>query len=142
MVLIVVTVAIVMVSLAGLSFVAMMSTEHKAVYVHGDQLQLAGLVDSGKELLGAICELSPEDRREAGGLLDNPDVFRGKLVFEDPRAGRHGRFSVVSPNVENDEITGVRFGSPSIVPHAAGKGVEDFWKVSFEIVITLRQQLL
>lgn len=109
-VLIVVAVAILLISLAGLSFVTMMSTEHKAVYVHGDQLQLACLVDSGAELLGALSELPPASRSEAGGLLDNPELFRGKLVLADARIGRHGRFSVVSPNVENDEITGMRFG--------------------------------
>ena len=108
--LIVVTVAILMLSLAGLSFVTMMSTEHRAVHVHGDELQSALLVDSGAELLAVLCELPDEDRRAAGGLLDNPELFRGKLVLADQRNGRHGRFSVVAPNVENDEITGMRFG--------------------------------
>lgn len=110
-VLIVVTVAIVMIGLAGMSFVAIMSTEHKAVHVHGDELQLAGLVDSGAELLGVVCELPPAGRQRAGGLLDNPGLFRGRLVFEDQRTVRRGRFSVVAPNVQNGEITGMRFGA-------------------------------
>jgi len=110
-VLIVVTVAILMISLAGLGFVTTMSTEHKAVHAQGSELQLAGLIGSGAEALAALLEQSPETRQRAGGLLDNHQRFRGVLVFADEQTGRHGRFSVVSPQIENDEITGMRFGA-------------------------------
>lgn len=110
MVLIVVTIAILMLSLAGLAFVSTMSTEHKAVRVQGGELQLATLVGSGEELLGAFFEQTLEDREAAGGHLDNPGLFRGVLVFDDEQSGHRGRFSIVSPLIENDEITGMRFG--------------------------------
>ncbi len=110
MVLLVVTVAILMLSLAGLAFVSTMSTEHKAVRVQGAELQLATLVGSGEQLLGAFFEQTAEDREAAGGHLDNPGLFRGVLVFDDERSGHRGRFSIVSPLIENDEITGMRFG--------------------------------
>jgi len=110
MVLIVVTIAILMLSLAGLAFVSTMSTEHKAVRVQGDELQLATLVGSGEQLLGAFLEQTTEDQEAAGGTLDNPGLFRGVLVFDDDRSGNLGRFSIVSPLIENDEITGMRFG--------------------------------
>ncbi|MBN2477370.1 MAG: general secretion pathway protein GspK [Pirellulales bacterium] len=110
-VLIVVTVAILMLSLAGLSFVSMMSTENKAVHVHTDELQAEHLIGSGAELLGALLARSPEQRQLAGGCFDNPELFRGALVVADDLGGRHGRFSVVSPQIENDEITAMRFGA-------------------------------
>ena len=76
-VLILVTVVIVMVSLAGLSFVLTLTTEHKAIDVNGDELRLRQLLESGVELLGTLAEQSPELQRAAGGGQSNPDLFRG-----------------------------------------------------------------
>jgi hypothetical protein len=109
-VLILVTVVIVMVSLAGLGFVLTLTTEHKAVDVHGDELRLQQLLESGVEMLATFAEQSPELQRTAGGAQDNPDLFRGALVIDDERAGRHGRVTVVSPRLDRDEVVGVRYG--------------------------------
>jgi len=110
-VLIVVTVAVAMLSLAGLGFVSMMSTEHKAVHVRGDELRLAAVMGSGEELLHAMFDQPVEARQAAGGWFDNPDLFRGAQVFEGEDQERRGRFSIVSPLISNDEITGMRFGA-------------------------------
>jgi len=110
-VLIVVTIVVLMMSLAGLSFMNMMSLEHKAVYLDGDQMQLAAVIGSGEELLCAVLQESTTSEEGTGGLLDNPDLFQGVLVLDDPLDGRKARFSVVSPRIENGEITGMRFGA-------------------------------
>jgi hypothetical protein len=109
-VLFLVTVAIIMLSLAGLSFVLTLTTEHKAIDAQGDELRLQQLLESGVELMGTFVEQSPETQRTAGGLNDNPALFRGALVFNDERAACHGRVTVVSPRLDNDEIVGVRYG--------------------------------
>jgi len=111
LVLIIVMIVIVMMSLAGLSFVLTMSTENKAVHLHGDELRIEQVAASGEELLKALCELSPDEREQAGGLFDNPDLFRGVVVVDDESRGHRARFSIVSPRVEEDRLTGVRFGA-------------------------------
>jgi len=110
MVLIVVVVVVVMISLAGLSFVATMSMENKAARAQGDELQLEHLAGSGVEYLAAFVERSWQEQQEAGGSWDNPERFRGVLVFEDEGAGRRARFSVVAPRIEDGESRGIRFG--------------------------------
>ena len=54
MVLFIVLVVVAMVSLAGFSFCALMSTENKAAHLQGDQLQLEQAVASGVEFVKAL----------------------------------------------------------------------------------------
>jgi len=110
-VLFVVMVVIVMISLAGLSFVMTMSTENKAVHLCGDELRIEQVAASGVDLLKAFSELSRQERQQAGGRLDNADLFRGVLVGDDEQGGHRARFSVVSPRIDENEITGIRFGA-------------------------------
>jgi len=110
MVLFIVLVVVAMVSLAGFSFCALMSTENKAAHLQGDQLQLEQAVASGVEFVKALVAQPRQLWPEGGGLYDNPDLFRNVPVFDDPRTGRKGRFSVLMPKVEEGEITGTRFG--------------------------------
>jgi len=104
-------IVIVMISLAGLSFVMTMSSENKAVHLHGDELQIEQAVASGAELLKALAELSPDARERAGGVFDNPGLFRGALVVDDELRDHRGRFSIVAPRIEDDELVGIRFGA-------------------------------
>ena len=106
-----VMVVIVMISLAGLSFVMTMSTENKAAHLCGDELRIEQVVASGEELLKAFSELSRDERQQAGGCFDNSDLFRGVLVGDDEQGGHRARFSVVSPRIDEDEVTGIRFGA-------------------------------
>jgi hypothetical protein len=110
-VLFIVMVLIVMISLAGLSFVITMSTENKAVHVSGDVMQIEQVVASGEELLKAYCELSLDERRAAGGAIDNAALFRGALVVDDGSGDHRARFSVVAPQIEDARIVGIRFGA-------------------------------
>ena len=109
-VLFVVMVVIVMISLAGLSFVMTMSTENQAVHLGGDQLWIGQVAASGEELLRAFSELSRQERQQAGGRLDNEELFRGVLVGGDAPGGRRARFSIVCPRIDENEVTGIRFG--------------------------------
>jgi len=109
-VLFVVVVVVVILSLAGLSFVSEMHIEHKAVHLHGDELQVECLVNSGAEAVKAFCEQSPDQREAVGGAFDNPDLFRGVAVLEKELDGRLGRFSVISPRIDGEQIGGIRFG--------------------------------
>ena len=94
-------IVIVMITLAGLSFVVSLSTENKAVHRQGDQLQLDEALASGVELLKAFCSQSAQLRGESGGTQDNAAVFgniempvdggaRERSAVEH-RCARHGR---------------------------------------------------
>ena len=112
MVLFVVVVFVTMLSLAGLSYVAVMSTEHKAVRLRGDELQVEMAVGSGVEMIKAHLQgkskpsdtVQPAERSDSGA-----DRLRGVVVMDD-ESGRSTRFSVVSPKIENDRVNGFRFG--------------------------------
>ena len=110
-VLILVAAVIVMVSLAGLSFVMTMSSEDRLVHLHGEELQRAQAVASGVELLSVFVEQPEAIRAAAGGCWDNPQIFRGVVVVADDDPRYRVRFSAVAPRIENDEVTGVRFGA-------------------------------
>lgn len=109
-VLFVVMVVIVMISLAGLSFVLTMSTENKAVHLRGDELQIEQAAASGEELIKALCEQSRQDRQDAGGWYENPELFSAVVVVDDEYGDHRARFSVVSPRIEEQQVTGLRFG--------------------------------
>lgn len=110
MVLIIVMVVVLMLSLAGLSFVLNMQTEDKAARLQGRQLQVEHVVNSGVELIKAFCEQSWIEQQEAGGAWDNAELFRDVLVLDDEAAGRRTQFSVLSPKADNAEASGWRFG--------------------------------
>ena len=110
MVLFVVVIVIAMLSLAGLSFVNMMSTENKAVHLRGDELRLAAVAGSGSQLVRSFVRQPYETQEAAGGIHNNPGVFQGVLVLDDETVGRRGRFSVISPKTDGGEVSGIRFG--------------------------------
>ena len=110
MVLFVVVIVVAMLSLAGLSFVSMMSTENKAVHLRGDELRLEAVAGSGSQLVRSFVLQPYQNQEAAGGIHDNPGVFQGVLVLDDETVGRRGRFSVISPNTDSGEVSGIRFG--------------------------------
>ena len=112
MVLFIVVIFVTMLSLAGLGYVAVMSTEHKAVRLRGDELQVEMAVGSGVEMMRASLGQKSKPTGSMG-QVDRPSSvesrFRGVVVMDDDM-GRRTRFSIVSPKVENDRVTGIRFG--------------------------------
>jgi hypothetical protein len=110
-VLLVVVVVVAMLSLAGLSFVATMQSHRKAIRLESDRLHLAAAVASGIEAWKAFCELSAEQRREAGGSWDNSSLFRDVPLSDDKTARLRPHFSVTSPRAGDDPSMGIRFGT-------------------------------
>jgi len=110
-VLIVVVVVVAMISLAGLSFVATMHSQRKAVQLEADQLRLEAAAGSGVDVLRAFLEQPSRDQKEAGGTWDNPDLFKAVPLVEEKGAKRGARFSIVAPRVQEGETTGLRFGT-------------------------------
>jgi len=110
MILLVVFIVIVMVSLAGLSFVELMSTEIKAVQMHSDALQAQAALGSGEELVKFLLEQPDSVRQDAGGTIDNPDLLRGMPVLIDPSGKHNCRFTVLSPRLEEGQVQGIRYG--------------------------------
>lgn len=110
MVLLAVLIVVAMISLAGLSFVAFLSAEHKAVRVHGAELQMEHVLASGLELLQANLALPGDAQLELGGVYDNEELFRDVEVINDPTAKLRGAFCVVSPRIEDGEVRGIRYG--------------------------------
>lgn len=120
LILITVMIVIAIISLAGYSFSALMFTERKAVTLQGDELKLGCVADSGAEYLQAYLSQSPELRHQIGTPFENPELFQGIVVASseleavDGDSGDGdslaGRFSIVSPRIENGELTGLRFG--------------------------------
>ena len=104
-------VVVTLISLAGLSFVLSLSTENKAAHLHGDQLQLEQASASGEELLKAVCDASFDERQQRGGLSDNSRLFRGVVVAGDVEGESNVLFSILSPQVEDNGIEGIRFGA-------------------------------
>ena len=110
MVLILVLIIVVMVSLAGFSFVATMHNEDKATRMRGEELQAEQLVQSGVEMIQTLLA-SPTggtqllSDREGGSAL-----LRGVAVYQDGAAGQTGRFTVLAPRLEGDQVAGPRYG--------------------------------
>jgi hypothetical protein len=110
MVLFIVVIFVAMLSLAGLSYVAVMTTEHKAVRLRGDELQVEMAVGSGVEMMRAhLQQKSKQPSRPGIRAATGESQFRGVAVM-DGETGRQTRFSVISPKVEEDRVTGIRFG--------------------------------
>jgi hypothetical protein len=109
-ILFIVMIVIAMIALAGMSFVLTLATENKAVHLQGDQMQLGASLASGVELLKSVCDLPPEQRQQYGGIYDNADLLRGLVVSGDRGGDAATRVSVVSPQIQGDAITGIRFG--------------------------------
>lgn len=111
MILLVVTIVLVMISLAGFGFVALMYTENKAAHLHGDEMQVQSAAASGVELLKAMLTADRQARTDAGGIYDNPELFQGALVYQVPATTATVRFTLLSPRIENGAIAGIRYGA-------------------------------
>jgi hypothetical protein len=110
MVLMIVAVVVVLLSLAGLSFVVNLQTEHKAARVQGQRLQLGHVVESGAATVQAFCRQPWAVQQQAGGSWDNAAWFRDVLVLDDESTKRRGQFSVLASPADDGEGGQMRFG--------------------------------
>jgi len=111
MVLLVVLVTIVFLSLAAYSFARFMLAQHEAAELSGRQIQARQLVDSGVETVRLFLVQDEATRRDAGGIYDNPESFRGVVVVDDVDPEARGNFTVLSPVVNGAGVyDGARYG--------------------------------
>jgi hypothetical protein len=115
MALYVVVLIVMLLSLAGYSFLALTATEYEAVQIRGVEIQAQQLTESGTAWLESVLTLPETERGKIGGLYDNRRQFcavplqretqNDTLILPDT-----GRFTVLSPRIENSGIIGVRYG--------------------------------
>ncbi len=48
--------------------------------------------------------------QQNGGRYNNAPILQGQLLVDGQVPRDRGRFTVISPNIENGELSGVRFG--------------------------------
>jgi hypothetical protein len=109
-ILLIVMLVIVMISLAGLSYVWTLSTENKAVRLRGDELQLEATLASAQEYVRAVCATSWQERLELGGLSENETLFRNAIVDCDAEGTLQAHFSVLAPQADQAGTGGYRYG--------------------------------
>jgi DNA uptake protein ComE-like DNA-binding protein len=105
-----VLIVIAMLSLAAYSFSELMLTEYRAAVVNERQAQTRTFADTGVELMQDFLKEIDELQLQAGGRYNNPGYFQGVLVADSQQARERGRFSIVAPNIADQELAGVRFG--------------------------------
>ncbi len=111
LVLIIVLIVVVLLSLGAYSFSDLMLTHHESAQLSGTQLQTRLLVDSAVDFATAFFAQDQATRTDAGGVFDNPDMFRGRTVIEDEDPELRGSFTILSPNLDDEgNLGGVRYG--------------------------------
>jgi DNA uptake protein ComE-like DNA-binding protein len=109
--LVIVLIVIMVLALGACAFCELMISHREATDLSGKQIQCRVMTDSGVEAVRLFLAQDPATRDEAGGTYDNPDQFRGVLVVDSEEAKSRGRFSLVSPSVDDEgNLGGVRFG--------------------------------
>ncbi|MCE9525940.1 MAG: general secretion pathway protein GspK, partial [Planctomycetales bacterium] len=110
-VLIIVLIVVVLLSLGAYSFSDLMLTHQESAQLCGTQLQTRLLVDSGVDFAKAFFSKDKATRTDAGGIFENPDMFRGRTVIEDENPELRGSFTILSPNLDDEgNLGGVRYG--------------------------------
>jgi hypothetical protein len=109
-VLVLVLAMVAILALSTLGIAERMLSERRAVQQLGRQTQARALADSGVEMTRLFLERSLADQNGAGGLYDNPEVFRDVLVADDDVPRDRGRFTIFAPLVRDRAPAGVRFG--------------------------------
>jgi Type II secretion system (T2SS), protein K len=109
MVLLVVTVLLLMISLAALGLVTWMQTEHQASRIRGDELRLENTAASGAEYLAALSKRTRKEQAEAGGMTSNTAVFRHRAVQFELRQPAETFFAVLP--TDRFDYRSVAFGA-------------------------------
>jgi len=112
MVLVVVLVVIAMLTLAGLTFSALMLAEHNAAKLSANQAQSRAAADSGLEYVRAFLAMDKDTRDQAGGWYSNQPRFQGRRVVDTLFPQGYSKFTVVAPRVDQQQATttGIRYG--------------------------------
>jgi type II secretory pathway component PulK len=110
-VLILALIVIALLTLGAMTFFERMFVEHRATQSHLRQTQARNLADSGVEFIRAIATQDPATLLQSGGVFNNPTLFQGRLVADDPIAAYRGRFTILAPQLsELGYHSGIRYG--------------------------------
>ncbi|MDO4586866.1 MAG: type II secretion system protein GspK [Planctomycetia bacterium] len=110
-VLYIVAIVLAILSLGGITLLALMNTEYEATIIRTQELQLSSVNRSAVVLMESILELTPQERAQYGGLYDNPQLFCNIPVLSQEEGGKgNARFTILSPKFDDEKITGVRYG--------------------------------
>ncbi len=111
MVLIIVLVVVAVLALGAYAFAELMVSQRAAAKMTGQQLQARALADSGVDMLRVTLSRPSAERMASGGLYNNTQQFQGVTVLNDPDPRDRGKFSVLAPNLDqDDQLAGIRFG--------------------------------
>ncbi|MCA9040079.1 MAG: general secretion pathway protein GspK [Planctomycetaceae bacterium] len=111
MILIIVMIVIVLISLAGYSFLNALMTENKAAYLRGDEMQSENLVQSGVAVVQALSQQTREEQTEFfSDELDPQELYKGVLVYGEEDSIFRGRFTILSVNPEASTPAKFQYG--------------------------------
>ena len=107
-----VAIVIAILSLGALALVSFMQTERHATSVRGDEIQVNLAAQSGGELVRSVVELTETEKNRIGGIVNNPAYFANvEILPASLDTGKNAfRFTVLSPKIENETISGIRYG--------------------------------
>jgi type II secretory pathway component PulK len=109
--LVIVLIVVMVLALGAYAFSELMLSHREATQLSGRQSQCRLSVDSGVENVRLFLAQNKDSQRQSGGLYNNPEVFRGALVVDDPEAQFRSRFTVIAPAVDQEgNLGGVRYG--------------------------------
>jgi len=95
-VLLVVTVVVILLSLAAYSYMGMMETEHRAAGMFGRDVEARMAAESGVEY--AACQIALKETDTSVDLYHNPSTFSKKAMNDAESPRGIVRFSIVVPN--------------------------------------------
>ncbi|MBR5758970.1 MAG: general secretion pathway protein GspK [Thermoguttaceae bacterium] len=109
--LLIVTLVIATLTLSGAALLLLMKTEREATETRGLDSLVKGVDRSAVVFLIGAIEASQEERERFGGLYDNPNYFcAAPLLTIDEGGEDSSRFTVVSPELTDTKIEGIRYG--------------------------------
>ena len=104
----VITIAIVLLSLAAYNYSGTMLVEHEASMMGGRDVVARTAAESAIEF--AAARISERDLDETISLFHDPDTFRGRLIVDSSAARGRIRCSILAFDETNDQTGGIRFG--------------------------------
>ena len=107
-----VVMVIAILSLGAFALFSIISTERHATMIRGDEIQVRAAAESGVEFVRSVCALNETERTQLGGIENNPKIFAAVEVHSAVRKQRRNffRFTVVSPNIVDGKLLGIRYG--------------------------------
>ncbi|HIE96269.1 MAG: hypothetical protein ABGZ23_27545 [Fuerstiella sp.] len=107
-VLAVVTIAIVLLSLAAYNYSGTMLVEHEAAAMGGRDVTARTAAESAIEY--AATRILERDYDDTVDLYNDPDVFRGQLLRDSSVDRGRVRYTIIAPDESNSSAGGIRFG--------------------------------